>query len=82
MAPLSCLECVGAAIASIVGLCVAMSTAVQDKVRSVNANYFFDRRDRQAQDIHEAYARASPVGGGSVIAPSVAVFSVPSGIPY
>jgi len=60
---LTCLECFGAAIASIAGLCAAVSATVQNRVRSVNANYFFDRRNRQAQDIREAYARASPVGG-------------------
>jgi hypothetical protein len=74
---LTCLECIGAAIASIVGLSAAMSAAVQDRVRSVNANYFFDRRDRQAQDIHEAYARASPRGGSSL-----GGFSVYNGMSY
>ena len=74
---LTWLECIGAVIASTLGLCAAMSTAVQDRVQSVNANYFFDRRDRQAQDIHEAYARASPRGGSTL-----GGFSVYSGMSY
>ena len=48
----------------------------------MNANYFFDRRNRQAQDIHEAHARASPVGGSVVesLAPSLGRFSSFSGM--
>jgi len=79
---LTCLECFGAAVASIVGLCAAVSAAIQNRVPSVNANYFFDRRNRQAQDIHEAHARASPVGGSVVesLAPSLGRFSSFSGM--
>ena len=62
----SCFECLGAAIASIVGLSAAISAAVQDRVRSVNANYFLDRRQRQAQDIQGAYARASAASGSQL----------------
>ena len=72
----SCLECFGAVIASFVGLCAAISTAVQDKVRAVNADYFMDRRNRQAHDIQEAYARASPPGS------HLSGFSARSGMSY
>jgi len=80
----TCVECIGAAIASIVGLCVAMSATVQDRVRSVNANYFFDRRNRQAQDIHQAYARASPGGGSHAggARSTLKGFSAHSGLSY
>ena len=80
----TCLECIGAAIASIVGVCVAMSAAVQDRVRSVNANYFFDRRNRQAQDIREAYARASAGGGSNTgsVRSLLSGFSPHSGMSY
>jgi hypothetical protein len=79
----TCFECIGAAIASVVGLCAAMSAAVQDRVRSVNANYFFDRRNRQAQEMQEAVARGSPAGrspAGSVR--TLSGFSVFSGMSY
>jgi hypothetical protein len=73
---LTCLECFGAAIAAVVGLCATISAAVQDRVRSVNANYFFDRRNRQAEDIQGAFADASR--GGSTLRG----FSVHSGMSY
>ena len=79
----SCFECIGAAIAAVVGLCAAMSAAVQDRVRTVNANYFFDRRNRQAEEMQEAYRRGSPAGrsqAGSV--GTLNGFSVVSGMSY
>jgi hypothetical protein len=75
----TCLGCFGAVIASVVGICAVISTAVQDRVKSVNANYFFDRRNRQAEDIQKAYARAS--AGGSSRSP-LSHFSVQSGMSY
>ena len=72
----TCLECFGAAIAAVVGLCATISAAVQDRVRSVNANYFFDRRNRQAEDIQGAFADASREGS------TLRGFSVHSGMSY